>query len=91
MQCSGREANLRNCFFSRDAREDFHFEDAGVRCAVGGECTTGEIRLVNGGVPSEGRVEVCVSGIWGSVADDFWGSPDAQVVCGQLGYSREGT
>ena len=50
-------------------------------------CTHGDIRLLNGTVPSEGRVEACIGGIWGTVADDFWDNRDARVVCGQLGYS----
>ena len=54
------------------------------------DCTHGEVRLADGRSLSEGRVEVCVNGIWGSVCDDFWGSADAQVVCNQLGYSSTG-
>ena len=52
-------------------------------------CTTGELRLAGGNIANEGRVEVCIKNLWGTVCDDSWGSTDATVVCQQLGFSTE--
>lgn len=54
-------------------------------------CTTqGDIRLVGGTSELEGRVEFCNNRVWGTVCDDAWGTPDATVVCRQLGFSTTG-
>ena len=48
---------------------------------------SGTIRLVNGQVPHEGRVEVCRDNAWGTVCDDFWSTEDAMVACRWAGFS----
>ena len=54
---------------------------------IGHDIREGEIRLVGGRHSWEGRVEIFLSGVWGTVSDDGAGSIDARVVCRQLGYS----
>ena len=54
-------------------------------------CMDGAVRIRNGYVPGEGRVEVCINNAWGTVCDDGWDNADASVVCRELGYYPIGT
>ena len=53
-------------------------------------CVHGDVRLVEGLVSTEGRVEVCMSGRWTGICDSSWNYQDAFVVCRQLGYPATG-
>ena len=39
-----------------------------------------------GASESEGTVEICVNSTWGTICDTSWSSPEAEVVCAQLGF-----
>ena len=57
---------------------------------VDGSCSPGTVRLVGGNSSREGRVEVCINDVWGTICDFGWSEDDAKVVCGQLGFSNQG-
>ena len=66
-------------------------------------CNETEIRLVNddghvwelglagqdSNLTIEGRVEICVNGMWSTVCDNGWDVSDAEVVCRQLNLTSE--
>ena len=53
-------------------------------------CIEGEVRLLEGTTPLEGRVEICKNNMWGTVCHTAWTTTDARVVCRQLGFSVAG-
>lgn len=54
-------------------------------------CANGDLRLVGSALSTEGRVEVCVKGVWSTVCSEGWDNDDATVVCSQLGLITTGT
>ena len=87
--CTGSEYRIQDCRHSAYGTHNCgHIEDVGVRC-TGTTCTRGAIRL-QGGTRTQGRVEICYNNYWGTVCDDSWNTPDAQVACRQLGFSIAG-
>ena len=52
-----------------------------------GECNQGDVRLVNGTVAREGRLEICAFGIWGRVCAQHFSRSAAQIACKQANYT----
>ena len=50
----------------------------------------GDLRLVGGSYPWEGRVEIYSLGQWGTITDSEWTIDDAQAVCRKMGYFKPG-
>ncbi|XP_071549205.1 uncharacterized protein [Panulirus ornatus] len=61
-----------------------HHEDVGVLCS-----DQLQVRLSGGPTMNAGRVEVKLSGKWGTVCDDDFDDYDAKVVCRMLGYQGD--
>lgn len=62
---------------------------------LGEQCSTGDVRLVNGyrvaGRRAAGRLEACFNGVWGTVCRlSSWTNQEAAVVCKQLGFNTTG-
>ena len=45
-----------------------------------------DVRLVGGSKESEGRVEVLIHGVWGTVCNGDFDALDALVLCRMIGY-----
>ena len=62
-----------------------------VKCHKVSNCTEGDIRLVDGNSTMEGRVEVCIQGVWGFITKSrsYRNRNIARVACRQLGYPWE--
>lgn len=63
---------------------------------ISANCSDGEVRLVDGSVGYEGRLEVCINRVWGTVCSSsrrwrfHWNLNEAKVVCRQLGHQALG-
>ena len=64
--------------------------NAAVKILDPGECTDNTMRLADGVLEQEGRVEVCIDGVWGSICGYGWNAIDGYVVCKQLGFDDTG-
>ncbi|KAK7489454.1 hypothetical protein BaRGS_00019253, partial [Batillaria attramentaria] len=82
-QCVGNETALSDCP-TTPSLQCPHSRDVGIKCQE-------RVRLVNGGVANEGRLELFSGGDWYSVCDSGFDLEEAQVVCRELGFLTNGT
>ncbi|XP_016055913.1 PREDICTED: T-cell differentiation antigen CD6 [Miniopterus natalensis] len=80
VNCSGAEAYLWDCPGLPGDLYCGHKEDAGVVCSE-----HQSLRLTGGTDRCEGQVEVHFRGVWNTVCDSEWYTPEAQVLCRALG------
>ncbi|XP_010133362.1 PREDICTED: CD5 antigen-like, partial [Buceros rhinoceros silvestris] len=81
VSCQGTEAALSECRVQKwGSLSCHHGQDASVVCS-----DPMVVRVENGPNRCSGRVEVLHQQQWGTVCDDGWDLPDAEVVCWELG------
>ena len=60
-------------------------------CPAPSECDEDSLRLADGIIDNEGRVEVCLQGVWGIVgSSSSWQQIDGYVVCKQINLGASG-
>lgn len=52
------------------------------------QCQNGDLRLLNGSQPWNGRLEICYNNVWGTICNQQFSGVDASVACRLLGFSR---
>lgn len=94
VQCDGSELSLLECPLSYLSPAFSSPNDAAVVCQAQStgfsNCSNGDIRLVNGSNQLEGRLEICINNVWGTVCSQGFTADDAEVVCNQLKFPFNG-
>ena len=91
-ECTGNETSLSACSWGTGVAGSCS-QAASVVCqlsdaASAGNCTHGDIRLVNGTSPINGRLELCMNNAWGTTCSNLVTWREAAVVCRQLNASN---
>ena len=97
MRCTGDESSLEQCSTGIESPSSTSYRSSPVVSVIcqgnstsQPECNSGDLRLVGGQRDSEGRVEICAEGFWGTVCDSGWDQREAVVVCRLSGLGARG-
>jgi deleted-in-malignant-brain-tumors protein 1 len=90
ISCLGSESRLSDCFIDNSGCVPTCNNNVGLRCYRSTGCQQGQVRLMDGVIQQQGRVEVCVDGVWSGICDDGWDKTNAYIVCQQLGFASTG-
>jgi len=97
VRCTGDESSLEQCSTGIESPSSTSYCSSPVVSVIcqgnstsQPECSSGDLRLVGGQRDSEGRVEICVEGFWGTVCGSGWDQREALVVCRQSGFGARG-
>ena len=85
--CNGSENSLSECISAQHSSNCSFM--AGIYCyslPAKPECSSGDVRLVGGSGPHEGKLEVCYNENWSSACSIS--ADEAGMVCERLGYTR---
>jgi deleted-in-malignant-brain-tumors protein 1 len=105
LNCNGTESTYLNCSYNELINYNCpNNADASIVCQNIGtmvsNCSDGDVRLFGGRTQYEGRVEVCINKVWGTVCsrtNRYWwyryyfSTNDANVVCRQVGHMEFGS
>ncbi|XP_052276945.1 deleted in malignant brain tumors 1 protein-like isoform X3 [Dreissena polymorpha] len=88
VKCTGHEPSLNNCVFKErlDEKNCSSRMHAAVLCYNDNGIDYRIVNDKNPNVTSEGRVEISINKVWGTVCDASWDDYDARVFCRQQNF-----
>jgi hypothetical protein len=84
LDCNNVGTDVSSCTWNFGVQGCDHYEDVGLNCSIPQD---GDIRLSGN---FTGRLEVFTNGEWSTVCSNLFGTEEANVACGDLGFAPEG-